>query len=151
MDQNQWHHLMTEDLKVLSEKYNNSSKKMSFLSFCLKGGYLSEDKYLKWAQNTYQLPKVNSKFFEENTPKMDLWKKWKDLYSWSEACIPIGEWDNHLLVGTLEPLPEIQKKAQIQFVLCKPADLEDWWKIYHPLSLEKASEQAQGQGAKGIF
>ncbi len=151
MTQTHWKALLTEPAEKLEEKYNNSSKKMSFLSYCLKAGFLIEEKYFSWAKAHYEIPKVNSRFFEENTPKMTLWKKWKDFYPWSSEIIPLGEWDGHLFVGALEPKPEIQKKAKVQFLLCSPTDLEDWWKIYHPVSLEKAAEQIQSQAPKSLF
>lgn len=151
MDQPNWQHLIEEDLTELKSKYENSSKKMSFLSFCLKGGYLNEETYSRWAQNNYELPKVKGRFFEENTPNINLWKKWKDIYDWSPACLPLGEWDGQLLVGALEPLPELQDKTKVQVLLCNLSDLEDWWKIYHPSSLAKATEKAQTESKSSVF
>lgn len=97
----------------------------------LSKGYVLENVYLPWAQEHYQLPVLNPAFFHAHKSNSDFWQKWKNSFPWSASCLPIGEWENHLLVACLEPIvlpPELSAIC----VLSPYAPLKQLWDQYSP-------------------
>lgn len=73
-------------------------------------------------------PVLSSRFFEVHKPGPAFYEKWRSLYSWSEKCLPVYEWQGVLFVGCLYPpetFPHIAEK--VVFVLTEADSLKRVW------------------------
>lgn len=78
-----------------------SSDTMSLVLF-FEQDTISAKEYLQWAQNDSMLPILRDDFFDHFSHQnaIDLVNKYVELKEyWSPLCVPIGEWDGHLIVA----------------------------------------------------
>ena len=65
------------------------------------------------------LPILSAQFFDQHTPDLGFFSKWRDLYQWNDQILPIYEWKSVLYVACLQPPKSFPKTSQkIVFVLC---------------------------------
>lgn len=103
-----------------------SPKNTNFTFWCLQSGKISPDKYLNWAQEHFQLARINSEFFKSK-PNVQLWKKIKTVANWSPEMIPISEWDGTIFIACIEPNWDIKWSFPVQYLLANPHDLKNYW------------------------
>ncbi len=71
---------------------------------------------------------LSSKFFEEYSPDLGFFTKWKALYAWNSQILPIYEWDNVLFVGCSTTPPEnIASSQKVVFLFCEGEVLKKIW------------------------
>lgn len=106
------------------EKFNIPSDSEHSIAEILRSGFISEEDYLQWASETYQIPLLDHEFFKTvNNYRLVL-----DNPSplWSETFFPILEWENTLFVVCLEP-QEIELSKPHTFVLASLFRMETIW------------------------
>lgn len=107
------------------------------MAWALKKGEINEEQYRSWAQEFYELPLLETSFFQLD-PDETLWQETEDLFVWNEYLFPLHSWDGTLFIGCLEPPRNLDLKESIQFVLCRQHDLIMHWH-QRQNSLEKTS------------
>jgi hypothetical protein len=128
-----------EELMQLSPE-----KQLETLCDLLTDGHLKTEQYLNWASHFYQLPSLDSKFFEQ-VDITETWKKYNSLGIWSPELLPIQEWDNRLMIACAMPPSTFNPQFEFepQFVIASPLDLKSAWsKLQSELILEKLNEPA---------
>lgn len=110
-------------------------------------GHLSEANYLTWACENYQQPVLDVLFFSSpRAPQKDVWLKWKDAFTWSSTCLPIGEWDGHLIIGSLEPL-DLPAELSGLYVFSPAAPLQELWNQWSQVNNSSAvGDQSMPEG-----
>ncbi|MCY4513098.1 MAG: hypothetical protein OXB86_05365 [Bdellovibrionales bacterium] len=117
----------------------------SLLLWALEKKIIDRDKYFDWAIEHYQLPLLDSHFFEYVVMGKDQWKKVKDLKEWGREVLPVWEWENIAYVGCMEP-PKNQDAWDFphRLVLVTDIALKMHWKSIKDFSdlLPKAAPAA---------
>ncbi len=106
------------------------SQEKQFETLCkmIESGQIEASAYLNWASQFFLLPSLDSQFFIKVDIK-EIWKKYSDLRLWSPEMLPVGEWENRLMVACASPPTEF-KMTSIEppvFVLASPLDLRKTW------------------------
>ena len=98
----------------------------------LEQGFISETDYLHWACEHYGLAIINDSFFNNTEMQTQIWNKWKDKYPWSKKCLPIADWDGHIIVASAyEPTTLPPEFSGICF-FATSATLKKIWQSYQP-------------------
>lgn len=107
------------------------SNSMEALQLALRDNFISNEEYLSWASHVFQLPILDDKFFDLNTPNEVLWNKTKNFYPWGPYLMPIGNWDNNLIVAGLAPAKYSPEGLHVIYVLASNGCLLKRWTDYH--------------------
>ncbi len=138
-----------EGLKISPEKLNEWSAlapdDLPLLIWCLKEGHIPVDKYLRWAQENYALPVVNSEFFETAFNAEESRTLLSSDGEWTAWRFPLAQWDDVLLIGCVEP-PE-SGESHWRYVLADPHDLEKAWESTGTKQVEEEPEMPVGMSA----
>ncbi len=112
------------------------------LCHALRDGKISMDAYMEWAQETFELPILDGKFFEMTAPNLKLWVKRHAQLPWKSYIFPVAEWDGCLTVACLSPEflfdPEkfqssiLTHKLRIVYVLAPLREMQLWWQKLRP-------------------
>ncbi len=114
----------------LSETSALPSETMAqFLSWCIAQGRFSAEEFLAWSSSSTDLPVIRSDYFKTPTDLM-FWDSVKDLHPWTSSCLPVAQWDDVLLVGTVFPDVEIRLSRKVRFALAHPNDLSDLYQRF---------------------
>ncbi len=99
-------------------------KRLETLCDLISEGHIKSEQYLNWASEFYQLPSLDSEFFQQ-VDITETWKKYNSLAIWSPEILPIQEWDNRLMIACPFPPSEFKPQFELspQFVLASPVDL----------------------------
>lgn len=116
---------------------------LSELGFALKNNQISQEQYLDWARAAYELCSLDMKFFQEQLPSRPLFERFKESYSWSVECLPVGEWDDHLIIAGLEKPADLPPELKPIFILAPFSGLESYWERYQG----EASTEKEGDGS----
>lgn len=113
-------------MKTMSwkEKFNIPADSEHSIAEILRSGFVSEEDYLLWASETYQIPQVDHDFFKTVSNYRLLIENPSLL--WNDTFFPIFEWDNTLFILCLEP-QEIQLQKPHSFVLASLFRMETAW------------------------
>lgn len=106
------------------EKFNIPKDSDHSLAEILRSGFISEEDYLLWASETYQIPIVDSDFFKITTDYKLLTKY--PSPAWNESFFPMADWEGTLFILCLEP-QEISIEHPYQFVLGPLFRMETLW------------------------
>ena len=100
-------------------------KQLETLCDLLIEGHNQSEHYLNWASEFYQLPSLDSEFFQQ-VDITETWKKYNSFTRWSPEFLPIQEWDNRLMIACPFPPSDFKPQFEIspQFVLASPLDLK---------------------------
>lgn len=126
----------------------------SALYRCLKTGRVDADQYLKWATEHYQMPRLNSGFFnlESQERALEVLEKYDRLMPWSPELVPLSEFKGTLIVGALEPIESLPKEIPIQTVLVHLKDLERWHRfLFQQSQSESPSQESEKQDLPDSF
>ena len=85
------------------KRWEPNKNETSFLFWALEKKLVDRQKYFNWAVEHYQLPRLDSPFFEYTVMGKDQWTRVKDLREWSREILPVWEWENVAYVGCVEP------------------------------------------------
>lgn len=127
MSQISWISHFQERLTGFDELYRLSGSSLSPLGYALEQQRLPSDEYFAWAMNHYGLPHLQNRFFSESSSPVKVFPQWKNHYSWSSECFPVGQWDGHLIVACLEPPQDFPQSEQTIFVLAEFESLQSFW------------------------
>ena len=107
----------------------------SLLFWALEKKLVDREKYFDWAIEHYQLPFLDSNFFEYVVMRQNQWKRVKDLKEWSREALPVWEWENMAYVGCMEP-PESHENWNFphRLVLVTDLALKMHWKSVRDFS-----------------
>lgn len=95
----------------------------SYLELALEEGRLTSKEYLEWATATFLMPVLKPEYFTDHQPD-PAWLK-RAQYKWGPTMIPVGQWDDVLIVACLEKPHEVQ--ALTCCVLADRENLTEWW------------------------
>lgn len=117
------------------KKWELNKNEVSLLFWALEKKIVSRQKYFKWALEHYQLPLLDSPFFEYTVMGKDQWTRVKDLREWSREILPVWEWENVAYVGCVEP-PKDHKTWDFphRLVLATDLALKMHWKAVKDFS-----------------
>jgi hypothetical protein len=102
-------------------------------------GHISELDYLTWACENYEQPVLNISFFSSPlAPKQELWHKWRNAFAWSATCLPVGEWDGHLIIGSLEAVSLPSELSAIS-VFSPSSALRQLWNQWSQMNVLQSS------------
>jgi hypothetical protein len=132
MTQANWQEHFKEQLQGLRESFELSGTALSFLNYALQEKKIAAEEYLKWAQKSYQLPCLHSRFFLETPLSQEMFARWATHYRWSVECLPVAEWDGSLIVACLEPPQDFPDVPTFSFVIAEPEALQNAWQQLHP-------------------
>ncbi|MGZ3827101.1 MAG: hypothetical protein ACXVCR_19280, partial [Bdellovibrio sp.] len=150
MNYEAWFEHFKEQLQGLTESFDHSGSKLSLLGFALKENFLSSEEYLKWAMTHYKLPMLQSQFFTETSPSLELFAKWAALYRWSEECLPVAEWDGSLIIACLQPPQDFSSSESPIVVLTSAENLQRAWEKLNPPLSEKQLTQNVDDTPTGV-
>lgn len=140
MTHSQWQDHFKSAVKKAEGLYSKDTTQISLLLFCLRAKMIPPKEYLEWAKESYQLPLLAEKFFQNHPPQKEFFKKWLKSYNWSMECLPVAEWDGSLIVACLEPPPQSPPGAAMIFVLTSPDVLEATWLAYQKPDASKNAD-----------
>lgn len=123
-----WQDYFREQIQGLEATYQSQPRSVSLLRYALEQGLLSEEDYLKWAQQHLGKALIQGSFFADVLAPVSLWQQHREKFTWSIDCLPLAEWDGHLIVGALE-IPENIPPGMI-VLLAPPSGLEKFWSAY---------------------
>lgn len=131
MTQYPWQVLLKQDLNQLRAHLTEPKESGgSLLYWIIKKDHLKFDKYLQWAQKHYGFAYLQAQFFSSaKDPK--IWHKYIHHYKWNKECLPVGEWEDTLIVACLEPPQDLPQYPKIIPVLAAPHDMEVLWAHYN--------------------
>jgi len=129
-----WHIYFSDQLTNWNDPEGVEPGSMESLELILRAGFIGSEAYLAWAQDSYELPLLNDKFYELFQPNTPLWLKWKDRYSWNSSLIPIAVWESHLLIACLAPPENFPAEWNPVFVLSSQSSLNKLWHQLNPLA-----------------
>lgn len=108
------------------------------LRWALANGKLPEFGYQEWAKSYYQLPSLDTQFFDQ-PPSPELWAKWGN-YAWAGTFLPIYEWEGTLYLACLEP-PNFEQSQLIEqlntrvgLLIAPMSGMKKWWSILSPVT-----------------
>ena len=114
------------------------------LRWALANGKLPEFGYQEWAKSYYQLPSLDTQFFDQ-PPSPELWAKWGS-FAWAGTFLPIYEWEGTLYIACLEP-PNFEQSQVIEqlntrvgLLIAPMSGMKKWWSILSPVT--QAAPQA---------
>ena len=106
----------------------SSEHQIEALCEMMESGQIEVSAYLDWASQFYLLPSLDPQFFIKVDLK-EIWLKYSALDLWSSALIPVGEWENRLMLACASPPIEFKVKTLEApvFVLASPLNLKRTW------------------------
>lgn len=117
------------------------------LRWALANAKLPEFGYQEWAKSYYQLPSLDTEFFDQS-PNPDLWAKWGN-FAWSGTFLPIYEWEGVLYIACLEP-PSFEQSQLVEglnqkvaLVIAPMSGMKKWWSILSPMA-QHIGQQSTG-------
>ncbi len=118
---------------IASDKQNevarlSPERRFDILCRMIEGGQIEISNYLSWASQLFLLPSLDSSFFS-NVDIKPVWQKYSPLNNWSPEILPVGDWENRLMIACVSPPNEFKMSlAQAPiFVLASPLDLRRTW------------------------
>ena len=109
---------------------------LSELGYALLKRQIPEQEYLQWARENFELASVDMKFFQTHSAPKEIFEKVKDAYAWGPECLPIAEWDNHLLVAGLHKPEDFPAELKPIFLLAPVAGLLNYWSHFQTENAE---------------
>lgn len=106
------------------ETFSQFKDSQKNLADVLLSGELSEQEYMKWAAENYQIPYLSDDFFNQTNNYQLITENPNS--AWDTYFFPIHEWQGMLYVGCIEP-KELQINKKVCFVLCSPKQLLSLW------------------------
>ncbi len=122
---------------------------LSELGYALQHQQISQDEYLQWARENFELASLDMKFFQTFPAPKALYEQYKDAYIWSPECLPVGEWDNHLLVACLEKPQDLPEAFKPLFFIAPVQGLLSFWSTYQeetPSEIPAEGEETETAG-----
>jgi hypothetical protein len=124
---------------------------LSELGYGLRNRQIPEDEYLDWAREKFELPSLEPQFFQSQSAPVQLFARLKEVYSWGPECLPLGEWDQHLLVACLEKPTDLPPELKPIFLLAPVHGLMEFWSQLQSADLsETPLEGENGEEAGGL-
>lgn len=123
---------------------------LSELGYALKHNQISQEEYLNWARQTYEVCSLDVKFFQSQSAVRDLYERLKDVYAWGPECMPIAEWDEHVIVAGLEKPADLPTELKPIFLLAPLEGLEQYWNTYQNEAEVKAPLDETKEEAGGV-
>ena len=122
---------------------------LSELGYALRHRQIQEEQYLQWARETFELASLDMKFFQTIPAPRELFEKVKDVYAWGPELVPIGEWEEHLLIAGLEIPEGFPPELNPIFLLAPITGLMEFWTKYtdeNAASIEEGAEPIESSG-----
>lgn len=102
------------------------------LVYCLEQGYVDYAEYMQWAQENFQLPVLQSTYFQSAMDK-DLLEAARNSGNWSAWMFPVDRWDDVTIVACCTP-PGEDLGENVRFVLADPRAMNEIWNASENLS-----------------
>lgn len=113
---------------------------LSELGYALLKRQIPEQEYLAWARENFELASVDMKFFQTHSAPKEIFEKVKDAYAWGPECLPIAEWDDHLLVAGLHKPEDFPQELKPIFLLAPVNGLLAYWSKFQTENAEISEE-----------
>ncbi len=97
----------------------------------LRENYIPEADYFQWAKNHFKIPILTDDFFKSPVSN-HYWPHVKASYPWSSYILPVGEWDQHIIVACLEVPENFPDHLKPIFVLCSRKSMDYHWNNINP-------------------
>jgi hypothetical protein len=118
-----------EALNISSENLKDWSAQapagVPLLVWCLEQGFVSTQDYLAWASAHYNLPILDSAFFEQAMDR-SLVGVARAEGTWSAWLYPVSKWEDVTLVACVEP-PHEEISPLVRYVLADPQAMREVW------------------------
>lgn len=108
-----------------------ASDSVEFVLWCVTQGHFSEEDFTRFHSEQSKLPTLRGDFFSAPVDR-DFWERVKDLHPWSSHCVPLAEWDGHLLVGSVWPGERFKSSLRHLLVLATPSELRAFHEKFVP-------------------
>ncbi len=115
---------------------------LSELGYALKHNQIPQEDYLQWARTVHELCSLDVKFFQSVSPTRELFERLKDVYPWGPECLPVAEWDEHVIIAGLEKPTDLPAELKPIFLLAPLEGLIYFWELYNS---EGIPVSAQGE------
>lgn len=147
-----WIQHFEEQLQGLEAFYNEVERSESLLSFALAKELLKEEDYLLWAQKHFEIAKIKGSYFVDLAPSESLWNKYRENFTWSQDCIPVGIWEQHLLIATIDPEKFNSSVVSIPatptiFFLADTSSIKRWYEKYQSFQTNSISSTVAPEAA----
>ncbi len=109
-------------LRASELNLKSAAASVEFVLWCVREGHFSEEEFSHFLSEAFNLPVIRSEFFDSPTDH-DFWNRVKDLHPWSASCLPLTEWDGHLLIGAVWPDETFKTSIRHRLVLATPTNL----------------------------
>lgn len=101
-----------------------------FFTWCIQKGLIDQQEAAQFVAELSAKPIVNAAFFEQPIDPQ-VWELVKGIHAWSPTLVPLGYWEDHLLLGTPLPpweTPPLRKLRTPPMIVVAPAlDLQDYF------------------------
>lgn len=112
---------------------------VEFVLWCVREGHFTENEFTRFQSEQFNLPVIRSEFFEAPVDH-DFWMRVKDLHPWSTHCLPLTEWDGHILVGSVFPSETFKTSLRHRIVLATPTQLREFYTRMQTKGAHKVSK-----------
>ena len=123
---------------------------LSELGYALRNSQIPEEQYLRWARETFELASLDMKFFQTIPAPREVYEKVKDVYAWGPELVPIGEWEEHLLIAGLQKPDDFPAELNPIFLLAPVSGLVEFWTKFNSESSENAEESSEPIESSGM-
>ncbi|PWU16372.1 MAG: hypothetical protein C5B49_10575, partial [Bdellovibrio sp.] len=79
-------------------------------------------------------PLLQTPFFHRHPPSVEFFLPWKEMYPWSQECLPVYQWEDLLYVAAVHPEQHTQFPPKWILVQAKADDLRVAWAIFQGLA-----------------
>lgn len=100
---------------------------LSELGYALRHKQIPEAEYLQWARENFELASIDMKFFQTAQAPKEIYEKLKDAYAWGPECLPVGEWEEYVLVACLQNPGDVPPELKPIFLLAPVNGLLGYW------------------------
>lgn len=103
---------------------------LSELGYALQHNQISQEEFLTWARETFEFASIDVKFFQSMPANKELFQRYKDTYAWGPECMPVAEWDDHVLIAGLLKPEDLPAEIKPIFLLAPIQGLLKFWSQY---------------------
>lgn len=123
---------------------------LSELGYALLHRQIPEEEYLKWARENFELSSIDMKFFQTISAPREVYEKLKDAYAWGPECLPVGEWEEYVLVAGLQKPDDIPPELKPIFLLAPVNGLLKYWSQFSDEESKPLGEEGESAELGGM-
>lgn len=127
-----------------------ASNSVEFVLWCVAQGHFSEEDFTRFQSEQSSLPVLRKDFFAAPIDH-EFWNRVKDLHPWNSHCVPLTEWEGHLLIGSVWPGGTFKNSLHHLLVLATPSELRSFHEKFVPVAAKPTPKKVEAPVAAPIM